>query len=408
MATRVSLKRFLPTLILAAFVATVVVSQVGAGGISDDPCGGDALKICPQGTVGVPYSIKLGLTPGSGCAEGDDTWHVIGGELPAGLSLALNGTISGTPTLPGESRAWIEMRLPNYPPSGDPPTGGCNGAADSSQREFSITIQPGVPKLTIGPEAAPVGTVGTSYQLPMTATVADPKTWSIATGTLPPGLTINPASGLISGMPTTQGSYPFTVSAVIDAQRSDTKALTIVVRAPLAIEASDDPLAEVGVRFQMALIPSGGSQVYTWSQTTGELPPGLTFANGAITGRPTLPGDYAFIITLSDTEARTATYAGELTVAPRLRIPNQRLKPGKVGKRFRVTLKSVGGAGEAQWRLKRGPLPKGILFDRTTGTFIGVPAKPGTWRVQVEIRDELGVKTSATVVLVVKPSLLRR
>ena len=228
-------------------------------------------------------------------------------------------------------------------------------------------------------------------------------------GDLPPGLTIDPASGLISGTPSTQGSYPFTVAAVIDAQRSDTKALTILVRSPLAITASDDaPLSEVGVRFQLALTPSGGSQVYTWTETSGELPAGLTFANGAITGRPTLPGDYSFIITLSDTEARTATYAGEITVEPRLRIPNQRLKPGTVGKRFRVTLKSTGGAGEAQWRIKRGPLPKGILFDRTTGTFLGVPAKPGTWRVQVELRDELGVKTSATVVLVVKPSLLRR
>jgi hypothetical protein len=401
------MKRLLPLFALALVAAAVLVSEASAGGIRDwEPCPDNGTDLtCPDGTVGVPYSIKFRAVEEPPCRPGEDTWHIVLDAAPPGLTLAQDGTLSGTPTESGTWGFWVEMRLPS--------TDWCNGSVDTTQERFVLSIKPGVPpvpKLTIGPEQSSVktGTVGAQYSLPMTANLSDPKTWAIVDGTLPTGLTIGETTGVISGTPTAPGTFPFTVKASIDAARTDTKSLTIVVRAPLTITADDDePLSEVGVRFEMSLTPSGGTAIYTWS-TIGELPPGLAFANGSITGRPRLAGTFSYTVTLRDSEGRTTNHPVDLVVAPRLTIPKQRLKTGTVGKLFRTKLKTLGGVGEPLWRVKRGPLPKGIRFDRTTGSFYGRPAKAGKWLVLVEIVDELGVKSTATVTLVVKPALFKK
>jgi large repetitive protein len=250
----------------------------------------------------------------------------------------------------------------------------------------------------------------------MTASVADAKTWSISVGALPTGVTINPSSGVISGTPTTAGTFAFTVLAVIDGNRSDTKALSITVRSPLTIappavfdKASGIARTEVGVRFTSSLVATGGLGPYTWT-LTGTLPDGIEFddASGLLSGRPELPGTYRFGLSVADTEGRTVSYAGRITVASRLAIVTTRLKPGKVGRLFKQKLKATGGVpalngdfSTLTWRVKRGPLPRGIRFDRATGTFVGVPTKRGSWVVMVEIVDALRVKATAAVVIVV-------
>jgi hypothetical protein len=83
----------------------------------------------------------------------------------------------------------------------------------------------------------------------MTASVSDSKTWAIAAGALPTGLTLGATDGLISGTPTTAGTYTFTVRAEIDPQRVDTKSLAITVRDRVAIASAVTPPSEVGVPF---------------------------------------------------------------------------------------------------------------------------------------------------------------
>jgi hypothetical protein len=405
LAGAVSLKRLLPLVVLACVAASVLVSAAPAGGIADQPCpdaAGENTKTCPPGTEGVPYSIKFLLGDGVGCAPGDDTWHIINGTAPPGLSLSTDGTLSGTPTQAGTYKFWIEMRLPDYwlPEEGR----GCNGSADTTQEELTLVINPGIPKLTIGPESAPVGTVSTPYSLQMTASVADPKTWSILDGSLPPGLAIGASDGLISGTPSTPGTYSFTVQAAVNAdQRSDTKALGIVVRAPLAIARRSVPKSEVGVRFVLPLAVTGGSSTYTWS-LTGALPTGVTFTNGTIAGIPEVSGTFPFTVSVLDTEGRTTRGDGVLTVAERLEILAQTFRPAKVGRFYQARVRTTGGVLPATWRIKRGPLPRGVSFDRRRGVFLGTPKRARTYRIGVEIRDALGVKATTIVVLVVQPA----
>jgi hypothetical protein len=407
-ATRVSFHRFLFAFVLVLAAAVVVVPSAGAGGIRDwEPCPDTAGQLlCPIGTTGVPYSIKFRAVEEPPCRPGDDTWHIINDAPPTGLSLALDGTLSGTPTEAGTFSFWVEMRLPDI-------EGVCNGTADTSQERFTIPINqgapvpPALPRLIIGPELVSPGTVGTPYMAAMSANLPDPKTWSIVAGALPTGLTLGASDGVITGSPTVSGSYPFTVQAQIGDGRSDTKSLTLEVRNRLTLTRTGDLLArtvrtEVGVEFDGAVFAAGGFGTYTWSGE-GELPPGLTLAeDGTITGSPEEAGSYRFTVAVTDSESRRATYVARMVVAERLAIKSKLLKPGKVGRFLSRKVATFGGVGPMTTRVKRGPLPRGVFFDRFAGVIVGAPTKAGTWKIRVEVVDSLGVKATGIVVLIVR------
>jgi len=402
--------------VLALTAAVAVVSDASALAFDDSTCpdvAGENTNTCPTGTVGVPYSIQFKEREGSGCGAGLQTFAVISGTFPPGLSLASGGQVSGTPRQSGIYKFYVEMSEPT-----DLPPDQCR--QDKTQREFTIEIKPGVPtlpKLTIGPESiSATGTVGSAYSVAMTANLSDPKTWSIVAGSLPPGLAIGTSDGVISGTPTAAGSYTFTVRAGIDASRSDTKTLTIAIRDRLAIAASTPFAAgssvvrtEVGVIFDTALVATGGFGTYTWS-VSGDVPLGLTFDpfGGTLTGAPEEAGSYRFTVSVADSEGRVAAYAARVIVAKRLAISTQRFRAGKVSRFYRAKLRSVGGVGPVSWRLKRGPLPRGIKFDRFTGSFFGRPTRTGMWRISVEVVDSLRVKSTATITITVGSQLKLR
>lgn len=395
------LKRFVILLVLAAAVALGIVSSASPG-IGDDVCpnaNGENTNTCPPGQVGVFYSITFRLPEGQGCSPGDDVWSIIAGTSPPGLSMSSSGTLSGIPTQAGTFKFFIQMALPDTP--------SCNGTKDTTQREMTLTINPAIPRLTLGPESTTPATVGTPYSLQMTATVPDPKTFSISGGALPPGLAINSSTGLISGTPTTAGTYSFTVYAKVNADsRSDTKALQIVVRDPLSVSVGEPFVArravgEVSVPFNAAIRATGGFGSYTWSVSAGTVPPGLALVDGAITGMPTTAGNYAFIVSLTDAEGRTASLAARIAVAQKLSISTLVLRPAKVGTIYTTTLKTLGGVKPATWRILRGPLPRGLRFDRTLGALSGMPKKAGRYRVTFQATDSLGVVSKKTLRIVV-------
>ena len=168
-----------------------------------------------RGEIGVPYTITD--TPIGG--TGPYTWSATG--LPPGVTInASTGTISGTPTSAGGFSVRVSLTDGESPPQ--------TAMADN---ELIIAYTP----VTIAAVTLPQGTVGQPYPgVTFSASGGDggPYSWFIQPDTsLPSGLTLS-ASGVLSGTPTTAGTYTIYPS-VSDAQVSgagfDKTELTLVI-----------------------------------------------------------------------------------------------------------------------------------------------------------------------------------
>ena len=188
--------------------------------------------------------------------------------------------------------------------------GGCVGAVKSSE-----TSQP--PQLlAISTSSLPGGQVGQPYQGSMVATGGTPPyRWSVASGSLPNGLTISSSSGIIAGQPATSGAFTFTIgvqdSSVgkASAQSKMSMQITAATVATLQISTTSLPNGQVGAAYQSSVVATGGTAPYYWSVATGSLPSGLNInsASGMISGQPATAGTSTFTIGVQDSSANKAS-----------------------------------------------------------------------------------------------------
>ncbi|QOC26749.1 putative Ig domain-containing protein [Microbacterium hominis] len=173
-------------------------------------------------------------------------------------------------------------------------------------------------------QSLPNGVVGTAYSATVTATSSVPVTYSVASGSLPPGLTLDPATGVVAGTPTTDGVFTFAVTAT-NAIGSDTHSYTVRIvpaAVPPTITTPSVPSGTVGTGYQ-TVVEATGDATITFAVAGGSLPPGLTLdpATGEITGTPTQGGTFTFTISATnaagqDTREYTVTVAVPSAVVP--------------------------------------------------------------------------------------------
>jgi hypothetical protein len=321
-----------------------------------------------SGTVGIPYSQTFNALYGTP----PYTWTK-NGVFPEGLSLSSDGVISGIPQTYGTFSP-ISLIV-----------------TDSRGKTANKTFTNGIvisdhPTLAITTTSLPPGIANASYSQTVSAVGGVPAyTWSQYSGNLPPGLSLNTTTGVISGTSTAAGTYSFRLKVTETHHHIAYKDLSILIYPVLAITTETLTPGIVGTSYSALPVASGGATPYAWTHTAGTLPPGLTFSAGALSGSPTTAGSYTFTLTVNDSSSQTVSKSYTVVINTLLTITTESLPSGIVGTSYSQAPAASGGVTPHAWTHTGGTLPPGLTF--SAGVLSGSPTTAGSYTFTLTVND---------------------
>jgi hypothetical protein len=204
----VSQTRFQP-IRASVTMAVLALSLSGCGGSSSNNSSTNSNQVTmsppngttlPDATVGQSYTQTFTVESG-----GVAPYKLIPSGTPLGMTFTtpntFSGTLSGTPAQSGTGAFDLQV---------------IDSTQAVTQLSFVLTINASTSgSLAITPATLPAGTNNTAYSESLTVTGGTaPYTWSLASGSLPPGiaLTSSGANATLAGTPTSSGAFTFTIS----------------------------------------------------------------------------------------------------------------------------------------------------------------------------------------------------
>ncbi|MCP5159369.1 MAG: putative Ig domain-containing protein [Gammaproteobacteria bacterium] len=269
---------------------------------------------------------------------------------------------------------------------------------------LNVTVpEPGTLAIDLSATDAEVG-VPFSAALSATGGVP-PYEWSLS-GSLPPGLGLDPKTGIISGTPTTEGTFSFVIQVKETRPDGDTSALTgsaaftITVGAPqtepLEVTLTGPTEGTVGIAYSAVLEATGGVDPYTFALAAGTLPSGVTLSsNGTLAGTPTAAGTFTFSVRATDSLGATGTGAFTLTIGSSgggtgdpLTLALNTLPTATAGVPYSTVMGTAsGGTAPYAWSFEsRGNLPTDIALS-SSGVLSGTFGAAGTYNFVVRVSD---------------------
>ncbi len=324
------------------------------------------------GTVNAPFSQTFTQTGAIGTAT-----FTTASTLPAGLTLATNGTLSGTPTQTGSFPIVVTVTDSN----------GCTGTGST----YTLII--GCQTITVTKPVNTSGTVSAGFSETFTQTGAfGTATFTIASGVLPTGLTLG-TNGTLAGVPTQAGSFPITVLVTDSNGCTGTSATYNLVIGCQVITVGNPATTSspAGTPLSINFTQSGaiGSATFTTAST---LPTGLSLAaNGTLSGTPTQGGSFPIVVTVTDSNGCTGTNPSyTLTITcPVITVTNPVVNSGTSGVAFSQTFTQTGGQGTITWSVS-GTLPTGITLNPSSGVLSGTTTQAGTFPITITATDQNG------------------
>jgi uncharacterized protein YhjY with autotransporter beta-barrel domain len=341
----------------------------------------------PAPKAGTPYSQQL--TASGGVAP--YAYTVSSGSLPAGLTLSNSGLLSGTPTAGGSVTLTVQ-------------------AADAhlftGTRSYTLAITSATVSLT--PATLPNPTAEAVYTATLTAAGGTaPYTYSVASGTLPAGLTLNAATGVLSGTTNVAGNFTFSLRASdsstgVGAPFSATNSYTLNVGAPaITVTPGTLPAATVATVYSRQLTASGGVAPYAYTVSSGSLPAGLSLSSsGLLSGTPTAAGSFTLTVQAEDAHLFTGTQSYTLSVASAsvsltpASLPNPTAEAA-----YTAALTATGGTAPYTYSVTSGTLPVGLSLNAATGVLSGTTNVAGSFPFSIKVTDSstgVGAPFSAT------------
>ncbi|NVJ22117.1 putative Ig domain-containing protein [Myxococcus sp. AM011] len=325
--------------------------------------------VSPQ-LVYVRDNIARALEPSGGKAPFVFTTP---GPLPPGLTLAPEGLLHGQPTQDGAFTFEVLAR-------------DANGRTTTRSVTFTVAALPSITTLSLSD-----ATLSAPYQQTLGATGGRGLlTWTLASGSPPPGLTLSP-QGTLSGTPSFSGTASITVRVSDESGRTDQRTLALIVYAPPAITSTpSDGYATTA--YTASLTASGGRAPFTWSVASGALPSGLSLAPGSGILSGTLGssvGTHNLTLRVTDSAGRTSTRAVTLSVYS---LPVVTGAATSLDGYVTVPVSAVYGAsgGKPPYTFDTpSTLPSGLTLS-SDGRLTGTPSVPGPFSLQVRASDSNG------------------
>jgi hypothetical protein len=340
----------------------------------------------PAAHVNASYSLSITGQGSSAIAS----WTITGGQLPPGLNLTVSplnlnlAIISGTPTQLGNYSFTIQAQDFTLP--------------QTATMDLTIVVDSHV---AITKSALKNGGQNQAYGDSFSAVDGTPPYhWSLAGG-LPAGLTLDATTGTLSGTPTDFGGFSYTVTVTDSSAptQRDSAQNILNVAQQLQIFTSLGAMF-INVPFSNSFFAIGGTVPYSWSITSGNLPPGLTLnSNGLVQGTPAQIGSYSIVVQATDsgTPPYVVSQPVTLNVTPTpLSLAGTPLSPAPVNVAYHSQISISGGTPPYSLALSSGNLPPGLSFDDTAGFIDGTPTQNGTYNFVITGTDSSNPPQTAT------------
>jgi len=371
--------------------------------------------------VSVGQALTFNLLPSGGV--GPYTWAVApGSALPPGLGLITGAQVPST-FAPGATT--LLAGLPTTAGSYTFDLIATDSVGTQMRRTFTLLVSP----ISILAGTIRNATIGVAYAQQFTAVGGtSPYTFSMTPTSatqdmLPPGLTLS-ASGLISGTPTSTGSYAFRLQARDLLGATFTRSYTFFVTNAVGQFVNNTNIADTSVgsgRAQVLSVSGTTVGTYAWSLVPGStLPPGMALMSGgvlgdgvtALEGRSATVGTFTYSLRATDTNNAANVVDHTFTlrvvpmqiVSPPTEFASGQLSSGEVGVPYSATIRVAGGSGPytfSPWSLT--PIPAGLTLS-PSGVLSGTPTQIGFYTFSVVVADSSNTFVTGLLVLSIAPS----
>ncbi|MGD0452142.1 MAG: putative Ig domain-containing protein [Solirubrobacteraceae bacterium] len=313
-----------------------------------------------EGTEG-SFTVTATGTPTPGITES--------GTLPNGVEFnPTTDVLSGTPTQDGTYAITFTAT---------------NGVGAGVEQSFTLTVD-AAPTITSG--GATTFTEGTEGSFTVTAT-GNPTPTITESGPLPNGVKFDVATDVLSGTPTREGVYPIKFTATNGVGFS-TQSFTLTVDAPPAITSADEATFSYGAPGAFTVTASGTPQptIAKW----GDLPTGVSYSDGVLSGTPTQIGTFQITFTASNGIGANSIQQFTLTVLG-LHVTTTALPEVTLSAHYAQQLTAVGGLTPYKWKVTAGHLPRGLRLS-STGLLSGTVSarrypSGGSFPITVRVTD---------------------
>jgi hypothetical protein len=328
-----------------------------------------------KGVVGkqVTYTATVSPpAPGAGTPTGDvafsDGSGAIAGCTAVELSLSSPDTATCTTEL---TAAGSDEITATY-------AGDANYAGSAGATSENVNEQPAITSA-----ASATFTEGSTGSFTVTASGVPSPTLT-ESGTLPNGVEFK--DGVLSGTPTQEGVYAISFTATNEVGFA-TQSFTLTMDAPPAITSASGASFSYDAPGTFTVTASGtpAPTIGSW----GELPTGVSYANGVLSGIPTQIGTFQITFTASNGVGADSVQRFTLTVVG-LHVTSDSLPDATIGVPYSVHLQALGGVSPYKWKLSAGSLPKGFKLSKAgalTGTAKAKNDPSGAYPITVEVTD---------------------